>query len=194
LVADAARRGAAICALFLSQRLPEMRPLLQPSFDGRFVRFSLRGPHGLMLAHESEIPGKFNERPQPVPAEFAFPPGIEARIQLTGVSVPAAAPVYGLFSVSRGWAAELGPLGSTNLSINITEADLEAVTAGKPVTYVIYFATHSENEESPSIETLKSTALPPESDPVAEASRRGQMLATFRLTKELPAVPFHELR
>jgi hypothetical protein len=34
--------------------------------------------------------------------------------------------------------------------------------------------------------------MPPDSDPMAEASRRGRVLATVRLTKELPAVQ-HEL-
>src|SRR5487761_581766 len=72
-----------------------------------------RGPHGLMLAHESEVVGKFEQRLQPVPTEFAFLPGIDMRFQLTGAAVPGAAPLYGLLSVSRAWPAELGPPGKT---------------------------------------------------------------------------------
>lgn len=192
VVADASRRGAVIAALFLSQRLPEMRPLLPPSSDDRFVHFSLRGPPGLMLAHESDVPGKFDQEPQPVPAEFAFLPGIDMRFQLTGAAVPVAAPLYGLLSVSRAWPAELGPPGKTELPVNFTEADLEAAAAGKPVTHVIYWAKPMMKEEPPRFETLNSRAMPPDGDPVAEASRRGQVLATVGLAKELPAAR-HEL-
>ncbi|HJT36109.1 MAG TPA: hypothetical protein VJ783_29065 [Pirellulales bacterium] len=67
-------------------------------------------------------------------------------------------------------------------------ADLEAAAVGKPVTHVIYWVNRMMKEEPPRFETLNSRSMPPDSDPVAEASRRGQVLATVQLTKELPAV------
>lgn len=191
VVADAARRGTVIAALSLSPRLPEMTPLLQPPFDDRlirFVRFSLRGPAGLLLAHKSAVSGKVLQQAQPVPTEFAFPPGIDWRFQLTGAPVPDGAPLYGQLSVNRAWPAALGPPGKTELAIEFSKADFEAAAAGKPVTQVIYWVDQMMQGEPPRFETLNSRTMPPESDPVAEASRHGKVLATVRLAKELPAV------
>lgn len=188
LVADAERRGAVIAALVLSQRLPVMRPLLHPPFYDRCVRFSLGGPEGLMVVYESAIPGTFDRQPQPCPAEFAILPGVGMRFQLTRAPAPGGAPLHALVSVSRAWPTELGPPGKTELHLKFSEADLEAAAAGTPVTHVVYWAKEVTKDEPPRFETLKSTAMPPDGDPVAEASRRGQVLATVKLTKELPAV------
>ncbi|HET6880141.1 MAG TPA: tetratricopeptide repeat protein [Pirellulales bacterium] len=188
LVADASRRGVVIAALTLSQHLPQMTPVLRPSFGDRFVRFVLDGPKGLSLSHESSMPGTFDKQPVLVPAQFARLPGIDMRFKLSGPVTPTAEPLYGTLTASLPWPKELGLPGETELPITVTKADLEAAAAGKMVMLVIYLARQTNEEEPSRIETLNSTALPPDSDALAEASRRGKVLAIVKLSKELPAV------
>ncbi|HVA47127.1 MAG TPA: tetratricopeptide repeat protein [Pirellulales bacterium] len=125
LLSEAARRGTVIAALDLSEHLPPLTPFLPSQLlpltpNDRFVRFTLRGPQGLTLAHELPVPGKFDEQPQPVAAHFAFLPGIEMRFQLKGPPIPAGTPLYGWLSVSGPWPTELGPPGKTELLIDPT--------------------------------------------------------------------------
>jgi hypothetical protein len=123
-----------------------------------------------------------------MPAKFAFLPGIDMRFQLTGLPVPGAEALYGLLKVGAAWPEKLGSPGDTELPIVISNVHLEAAAAGKTVTCVVYLAEHAKEQKSPSIQTLDSMEMPPASDPVAEASRRGTVLATIKLSKELPAL------
>lgn len=189
LLAEAARRGTVIAALDLSERLPPLLPLLHSTPDDRFVRFQLGGPKGLRLAYESGVAGKFDKHPLPFPAQFSRLPGFGMRFELSGPVVPANGQLHGWVMASTAWPAELGPPGRTELQINLTSAAVEAAAAGKCVTYVAYMAEEAKGHEAPSIQTLDSTRLDPSSDPVAEASRRGTILATVKLNKDFGALP-----
>lgn len=188
LLAQARRRGAVVAEIYLSQRLlPTV--LSGPPSEDQFVQFVINGHRGLMLAHESPVAGKFDDEPLPVPAYYSVVPGISLRFELTGASLAAAKPLYGLLTVSDTWPTELGPPGKTELHLRFSKADLEAAAAGNTVTHVLYLAKQAREQDPARIETMKSNDMPPGSDVVAEAALRGPALAIVKLSQELSALP-----
>lgn len=193
LLEQARSRGAVAAEIRLSLRLLPLLDSSLPSADD-FVQFSLSGPRGLMLAHESSAVGKFDEEPLPVPAYHSLQRGVSLRFELTGAPLPAAKPLYGLLTVANRWPDELGAPRNTEVPIHFSMADLEAAAAGNAVTYVTYLSKSAGEQGPARITTMKSTALPPGSDVEAEAAQRGCVLAVVKLSKELPAEPGRRIR
>ena len=204
-IAEASGRGTILATMKLSSQLADvpvepggLAPGLDSVAEQDAIPFSalpedrpivlLRGPRGLNLALESD-PGKFDNPWIAAELGFAPPPGIELRLKLSGSSLPTKEPVYGLLSLSkeRPPKADLPP--GTALSITLSDADLKAAAEGKIVTCVAYVAAPATPKSAAEIETMFSTRMDPGTDPVAEASRRGTILATLKLSKQLADLP-----
>ena len=73
-------------------------------------------------------------------------------------------------------------LSHDTVPIEVTDEDLDQVQSNNFVTKVIYLPDPRYQELAVAgVETLVSTRLEPGVDPVAEANRRGTILAVFRM-------------
>jgi tetratricopeptide (TPR) repeat protein len=179
-IAGAARRGTVAAVLSISKRQVRL-----PSLSGEgMISFCLNGPEGLTLSHESQSRGRYADRSIAVPAHFGFFPGSTMHWKLGGAPATSSGDVYASLTIAPAHATEQAKLDSDKLGLTISKADLDAALAGTQVTHVVYLADAANDGEAPRLQTLCSTELEPGKDLVVEASARGTVLATLKLSNE----------
>ena len=72
-------------------------------------------------------------------------------------------------------------LAANAIPVNVSREDVQQLTAGQSITKVIYLAKSSRAPVGSAVEVLVNTRLDPGVDPIAEADRRGTVLAVLRL-------------
>ena len=179
-LAAAARRGTVAAVLSISRR--QVRHL--PSLDDKgMISFCLNGPEGLTLSHERQSGGRYPDRSLAVPVHFRFFPGSTMDWKLGGPPATSLGNLYASLTIAPAHATKQAKLSQDELGLTISQADLDAALAGKQVTRVVYLAADGDGQ-APRLQTLCSTELAPDKDPVAEASARGTVLATLRLSNQ----------
>ncbi|HUY91692.1 MAG TPA: tetratricopeptide repeat protein [Pirellulales bacterium] len=183
-ITAASRQGAVAATLFISKRQVQRLPSLR---NEGMIAICLRGPDGLVLIHEAPTLGRSGDSirvPIPVPANFGLPAGIAMQFKLSGPPVAGKEPLYAVLKIPQAMPPKAALPAGTELSITFSNADLDAALAGKKLTSVLYLANPANEGDAPRLQTLNSTGMEPGKDPVAEASERGTVLATLKLSKE----------
>ena len=144
------------------------------------VRFV--GPHGMQIGWQ--VPGGFAENQKIAPARKNFQQGGTYRLKLT--KIPGAGreglTLYPTLQVYPATPMTDAYLSHDTVPIEVTDEDLDTVENNNFVTKVIYLPDPRYQELAVAgVETLVSTRLEPGVDPVAEANRRGTILAVFRM-------------
>jgi hypothetical protein len=117
-----------------------------------------------------------------VPGRYNFDQGAIYRLKLTNVPGHAGVPFYPTLEVAPGSPRTDAYLTHNAVPIEFTDEDFDQVSAGNFVTKVIYLPDPQHQELAiAGVETLVSTRLDPGVDPIAEADRRGTILAIVRL-------------
>jgi TIR domain len=138
----------------------------------RFVQ-----PAGMQIGWQ--IPG-FAEHQKTAPDSSNFAQGVTYRLKLTHIPGREGITVYPTLQVYAAAPTTEPFLFRDAVPIEITDEDLDQVESDKSVTKVIYLP----NPGYPTVtgaETLVSTHLDLGVNPVDEASRRGTILAVFRM-------------
>jgi hypothetical protein len=144
------------------------------------VRFV--GPAGMQIGWQ--IPNGFAENQKTAPARKNFMQGGTYRLKLT--KIPGAGreglTLYPTLQVYPATPMTDAYLSHDTVPIEVTDEDLDQVQSNNFVTKVIYLPDPRYQELAVAgVETLVSTRLEPGVDPVAEANRRGTILAVFRM-------------
>lgn len=125
------------------------------------------------------------------PARYNFNQGYIYRLKLSNIPGRASLNLYPTIEVAPSAPVTDAYLTHNPIPIQFTEEDFDQVSAGNFVTKVIYLPDPKYQELAiAGVETLVSTRLEPGVDPVAEADRRGTILAIVRLGAidlEMPA-------
>jgi hypothetical protein len=117
-----------------------------------------------------------------VPGRYNFDQGAIYRLKLTNVPGHIDVPFYPTLEVAPGSPRTDAYLTHNAVPIEFTDEDFDQVAAGNFVTKVIYLPDPVHQELAiAGVETLVSTRLDPGVDPIAEADRRGTILAIVRL-------------
>lgn len=117
-----------------------------------------------------------------VPARYNFNQGYIYRLKLSNIPGREALNLYPTIEVAPSTPVTDAYLTHNPIPIQFTDEDLDQVSAGNFVTKVIYLPDPKYQELAiAGVETLVSTRLEPGVDPVAEADRRGTILAIVRL-------------
>jgi len=117
-----------------------------------------------------------------VPARYNFNQGYIYRLKLSNITGRGNQSLYPTVEVAPSAPVTDAYLTHNPIPIQFTEEDFDQVTAGNFVTKVIYLPDPKYQELAiAGVETLVSTRLEPGVDPVAEADRRGTILAIVRL-------------
>ena len=149
------------------------------AFTGRTTQIKFVEPEGMSIGWQ--IPGGYAENQVAVPGRFSFRQAASYRLKLTHFPDREALTLYPTLQVYPAHPQTEAYLSHSCVPIQITDEDLDQIQANNFVTKVIYLPDPQHQELAiAGVETLVSTRLDPGLDPVAEADRRGTILAVLR--------------
>ncbi len=138
------------------------------------------GPEGMNIGWQ--IGQGFAENQLVAPAIYDFSQGGVYRLDLTNIPGYEGMEFYPTLEVYPAHPTTDAFLAHSSVPVLITDEDLEQVRTNNFVTKVIYLPEPRFQELAiAGVETLVSTRLAPGIDPVAEADRRGTIMAVLRI-------------
>ena len=140
------------------------------------------GVEGGEVAWDVSGQGMFDSTPIVMPARQNFYQGAIYRLKLTNLPNREGTELYPTLEVAPVTPRTDAFLAHAPIPIQFTDEDLDQVRAGNFVTKVIYLPDPEFQDLAlAGVETLVSTRLDPGVDPIAEADRRGSIMAILRI-------------
>jgi hypothetical protein len=155
-------------------------------FSNTRTQVAFVSPVGMKIGWESSTgdggPRNFMPAQLTVPGRYNFDQGAIFRLKVTDVAGHPGVPFYPTLEIAPSSPRTDAYLTHNAVPIEFTDEDFDQVSAGNFVTKVIYLPDPQHQELAiAGVETLVSTRLDPGVDPIAEADRRGTILAIVRL-------------
>lgn len=142
------------------------------------VRFL--GPEGMVIGWQ--IGQGFAEAQLVAPGRYNFVQGGTYRLKVNGVPGRDGLEIYPTLTVYPEHPTTASFLDHNSIPLRITDEDLDQVETNNHVTKVVYLPDPRYQELAiAGVEELVSTRLDPGLDPVAEADRRGTIMAVLRI-------------
>jgi hypothetical protein len=149
---------------------------------GSSSQIAFLGVEGAEVAWDTTGQGMFDSSPLVMPGRQNFPQSAIYRLKLTNVPDRPGIELYPTLEVAPVTPRTDAYLAHAPIPIQFTDEDLDQVLSGNFVTKVIYLPDPEFQELAlAGVETLVSTRLDPGVDPIAEADRRGAILAILRI-------------
>ena len=140
------------------------------------------GVEGGEVAWDISGQGTFDSTPLVMPGRQNFSQGAIYRIKLTNLPDRPGVELYPTLEVAPVTPRTDAYLAHAPIPLQFTDEDLDQVLSGNFVTKVIYLPDPEFQELAlAGVETLVSTRLDPGVDPIAEADRRGSIMAILRM-------------
>jgi hypothetical protein len=140
------------------------------------------GEEGIQIGWDVGSEGQFDSSPIVTPARQDFPQGAIYRLRLSNIPGRGGVELFPTLEVAPVTPRTDAFLAHAPIPVQFTEEDFDQVLSGNFVTKVIYLPDPEFQELALSgVETLVSTRLDPGVDPIAEADRRGSILAIVRI-------------
>ena len=140
------------------------------------------GDDGVQVSWDVSGSGMFDSTPLVIPGRQDFYQGAIYRLKLTNIPGRAGMQLYPTLEVAPVTPRTDAYLAHSPIPVQFTEEDFDQVVSGNFVTKVIYLPDPEFQELAlAGVETLVSTRLDPGVDPIAEADRRGSILAIVRM-------------
>lgn len=145
-------------------------------------QISFLGEEPLTVTWDIAGNGCFDGTPLYVPGKQDFYQGAIYRLQVTNLPGRETVQLYPTLEVAPVTPRTDAYLAHAPIPVQFTEEDFDQVLSGNFVTKVIYLPDPEFTEIAlAGVETLVSTRLDPGVDPIAEADRRGSILAILRM-------------
>ncbi len=145
-------------------------------------QISFLGEEGLTVNWDVSQPGGFDSAALMVPGKQDFSQGAIYRLRLSNLPGRETRVLYPTLEVAPVTPRTDAYLAHAPIPVQFTEEDFDQVLSGNFVTKVIYLPDPEFTEIAlAGVETLVSTRLDPGVDPIAEADRRGSILAILRM-------------
>lgn len=149
---------------------------------GATSQIAFLGVEGGEVAWDVSGQSTFDSQPLVMPGRQNFYQGAIYRLKLTNLPERPGVELYPTIEVAPVTPRTDAYLAHAPIPIQFTDEDLDQVLAGNYVTKVIYLPDPEFQELAlAGVETLVSTRLDPGVDPIAEADRRGSILAILRI-------------
>jgi hypothetical protein len=149
---------------------------------GGMSQIAFLGVEGGEIAWDVSGQCMFDSTPLVMPGRQNFSQAAIYRLKLTNVPDRAGVELYPTLEVAPVTPRTDAYLAHSPIPVQFTDEDLDQVLAGNFVTKVIYLPDPEFQELAlAGVETLVSTRLDPGVDPIAEADRRGSILAILRI-------------
>jgi hypothetical protein len=140
------------------------------------------GDEGVQVSWDVAGYGMFDSVPLVIPGRQDFYQGAIYRLRLTNIPGRPGVELYPTLEVAPVTPRTDAFLAHSPIPVQFTEEDFDQVNSGNFVTKVIYLPDPEFQELAlAGVETLVSTRLDPGVDPIAEADRRGSILAIVRM-------------
>ena len=150
------------------------------AYTGMRTSIRFASPAGMKIAFMDPNKG-FSEAGREAPVRFNFPQSNVYRIRLSGIpTLPATKNYYPTLEVYPSTPKTMTFLSHSAVPVGFTNEDFEQVNAGNLVVKVIYLPD-PQFQDLAAAEEIVSTRLEAGVDPVAEANRRGTILAVIRI-------------
>ncbi len=146
------------------------------------MRTSIRfvSPAGMKIAFMDVNKG-FSEAGREAPVRYNFPQSNIYKVRLSGIpALPATKNYYPSIEIYPTTPKTVTYLSHCAVPVGFTNEDFESVNAGNLVVKVIYLPD-PQFQDLAAAEEIVSTRLEAGVDPIAEANRRGTILAVIRL-------------
>ncbi|MCC6492505.1 MAG: hypothetical protein IT424_05740 [Pirellulales bacterium] len=149
---------------------------------GATSQIAFLGVEGGEVAWDTGGYGQFDSTPLVMPGRQNFSQGAIYRLKLTNIPDRPGVELYPTLEVAPVTPRTDAYLAHTPIPVQFTDEDLDQVLSGNFVTKVIYLPDPEFQDLAlAGVETLVSTRLDPGVDPIAEADRRGSILAILRI-------------
>ncbi len=153
-----------------------------PMGRGVTSQIAFLGVEGGEVAWDISGQGMFDSSPLVMPGRQNFSQGAIYRLKLTNLPDRAGVELYPTLEIAPVTPRTDAFLAHAPIPIQFTDEDLDQVLSGNYVTKVIYLPDPEFQELALSgVGTLVSTRLDPGVDPIAEADRRGSIMAILRI-------------
>ncbi|MEX2307804.1 MAG: hypothetical protein WD738_09450 [Pirellulales bacterium] len=140
------------------------------------------GDDGVQVSWDVGSYGLFDSTPLVIPGRQDFYQGAIYRLRLTNIPGRPGIELFPTLEVAPVTPRTDAYLAHSPIPVQFTEEDFDQVLSGNFVTKVIYLPDPEFQELAlAGVETLVSTRLDPGVDPIAEADRRGSILAILRM-------------
>jgi hypothetical protein len=140
------------------------------------------GVEGAEVAWDVSGQCMFDSSPLVMPGRQNFAQGAIYRLKLTNITDRPGVELYPTLEVGLATPRTDAYLQHSPIPVQFTDEDLDQVIAGNYVTKVIYLPDPEFQELAlAGVQELVSTRLDPGVDPIAEADRRGAILAILRV-------------
>ena len=151
-----------------------------PALASRSTQVKFAGPTGMMIGWKAGA--GYADGQLMAPGRYDFGQGSVYQLKLTGIPERDGLVLYPTLEVRPSTLKTDTYLSLSSVPLEITDEDLDQVQANNFVTKVIYLPDARYQELAVAgVETLVSTRLDPGVDPVAEADRRGTIMAILRM-------------
>lgn len=171
--------GGAMGAAMLG---PMGGPGCRPAGSAVTSQIAFLGVEGGEVAWDVSGQGMFDSEPLVMPGRQNFSQGAIYRLKLTNIPDREGVELYPTMEVAPVTPRTDAYLAHSPIPLQFTDEDLDQVLSGNYVTKVIYLPDPEFQELAlAGVETLVSTRLDPGVDPIAEADRRGAILAILRM-------------
>lgn len=145
-------------------------------------QISFLGEEGIQVSWDVSGAGMFDSSPLLIPGKQDFYQGAIYRLQVSSIPGRETVVLYPTLEVAPVTPRTDAYLAHAPVPVQFTEEDFDQVLSGNFVTKVIYLPDPEFTEVAlAGVETLVSTRLDPGVDPIAEADRRGSILAILRM-------------
>ncbi len=153
-----------------------------PMGAGATSQIAFLGVEGGEVAWDISGQGIFDSTPLVMPGRQNFPQAAIYRLKLTNLPDRPGIELYPTLEVAPVTPRTDSYLAHAPIPVQFTDEDLDQILSGNFVTKVIYLPDPEFQELAlAGVETLVSTRLDPGVDPIAEADRRGSIMAILRV-------------
>ncbi len=149
---------------------------------GGTSQIAFLGEDGIQISWDVGGAGMFDSSPIVTPGRQDFYQGAIYRLRIANIPGREGVELFPTLEVGPVTPRTDAFLAHAPIPVQFTTEDFDQVTSGNFVTKVIYLPDPEFQELTLSgVETLVSTRLAPGVDPIAEADRRGSILAILRM-------------
>ena len=160
--------------------MPMMAPPPVRPFAAKSTQILFAGPAGMHIGWK--INGGFAEDQLMAGGRYNFRQGANYRLKLTQSPQRNGIVLYPTLQVYPSHPTTDGYISHVSVPIELTDEDVDQIISNNLVTKVIYLPDARYQEMAiAGVATLVSTPLDPGMDPVAEADRRGTIMAILRM-------------
>jgi hypothetical protein len=152
-----------------------------PAQSSKTVQIVFNRPEGMTITWGLVAGGHSDSAPLAVPGRYNFPEAAMYHLKLATIPGRPSVEFYPTLEIRPFQPRTERFLNYNAVPVSFTDEDFDHVLSGGFVTKVIYLPDPAFQELPGCVETLVSTRLDPDVDPIVEAERRGAILAIARL-------------